>query len=252
MGEWKKQYDAGLKPKAFALKKHRHAIKPIDFPWMYNVTKYASQQPFIHLQSAFNRFFSGTCRYPKRKKKGVHDSFYVGNDHIKLDGKHIKLPKLGWVRMREVLRFSFKVISATISRQAGRWFVSLNVELDQIPKPCESQAGVGVDLGVKTLATLSNEETFEAPKPFKKFLSKLKRMQRKLSRREKGSQNRHKLRQKIAKVHAQITNLRQDSLHKLTSYLTDNFAGIVIEDLNVKGMLSNRKLSLAIADARIL
>jgi putative transposase len=248
LASFQNQYEAGLKPSAFALKKQFNAIKPIDFPWMYNVTKYASQQPFIHLQSAFNRFFQGSSRYPQFKKKGHFDSFYIGSDHIKLDGKSIRLPKLGWIRMREALRFSGKVISATVSRVANKWFISLNVGLDQTPKSCESQAGVGVDLGVKTLAVLSNGETFEAPKPFKKFLSKLKRMQRSKSRREKGSQNRHKLRQKIAKVHAKITNLRQDSLHKLTSYLTDNFAGIVIEDLNVKGMLSNRKLSAAIAD----
>jgi putative transposase len=143
--------------------------------------------------------------------------------------------------MREALRLSGKVISATVSSKANKWFVSLNIELDQTPKSCESQASVGVDLGVKTLATLSNGETFEAPKPLKKFRSKLSRLQRSLSRRKKGSQNRHKLRQKIAKVHAKITNVRSDSLHKLTSYLTDNFTGIVIEDLNVKGMLSNRK-----------
>jgi len=248
LAEWKTQYEAGLKPSALALKKQFNAIKPIDFPWMYDVTKYASQQPFIHLQSAFNRFFQGTSRYPQFKKRGHHDRFYIGNDSIKLEGQRVKFPKLGWIRMREALRIEGKVISATVSSKANKWFVSLNVELDQTPKSCENQAGVGVDLGVKTLATLSNGETFEAPKPFKRFTKKLKRMQRSLSRRKKGSQNRHRLRQKIAKVHARITNLRQDSLHKLTSYLTDNFTGIVIEDLNVKGMLSNRKLSGAITD----
>ena len=246
--EWKRQYEAGTKPNAFKLKKQLNAIKPTEFPWMYKVTKYASQQPFIHLQTACMRFFQGTSHYPQFKKKGIHDSFYIGNDHIKLDGKRIKLPKLGWVRMRESLRFPGKVISATVSRLANKWFISLNVELDQSPSSCNSQAGVGVDLGTKALATLSNGETFEAPKPLKRFMSKLKRMQRSLSRRKKGSKNRHKLRQKIASTHARITNLRHGSLHKLTSYLTDNFAGIVIEDLNVKGMLSNRKLSAAIAD----
>jgi len=246
--EWKNQYKSGLKPKAFELKKSFNAIKKLDFPWMYDVTKYASQQPFIHLQTAFNRFFQGSSRYPQFKKKGHHDSFYIGNDHIKLDGKKIKLPKLGWVRMREALRFSGKVISATVSRLANKWFVSLSVELNQSPKLCENQAGVGVDLGVKTLATLSNGETFEAPKPLKGFLKKLKRMQRSLSRRVKGSQNRNQLRLKIASLHAKITNVRQDSLQKLTSYLSNNFAGIVIEDLNVKGMLSNHRLSRAITD----
>jgi putative transposase len=246
--EWKRQYENGLKPTAFALKKQFNAIKPVDFPWMYNVTKYASQQPFIHIQTAFNRFFNGLGGYPKFKKKGHHESFYIANNHIKLDGKNIKLPKLGWVRMRETLRFSGKVISATISGKANKWFVSLNVELDQAPKSCESQAGVGVDLGIKVLATLSNGEAFEAPKPLKKYLKKLKRMQRSLSRRLKGSNNRPEIKEKIASAHAKITNIRRDSLHKLTSFLTDNFGGIVIEDLNVSGMLKNRKLSRAIAD----
>ncbi len=89
---------------ALELKKQFNAIKPIEFPWMYEVTKYASQQAFIHLQTAFNRFFQGSCRYPQFKKKGHHDSFYIGNDQIQLDGKRIKLPKLGWIKMREALR----------------------------------------------------------------------------------------------------------------------------------------------------
>jgi len=246
--EWKRQYDAGSKPKALELKKQFNAIKPIEFPWMYEVTKYASQQPFIHLQTAFNRFFQRISHYPQFKKRGHHDSFYIGNDHIKLDGKHIKLPKLGWVKMQEALRFEGSVISATVSRQANRWFVSLSVQLEQSPKTCDNQAGVGIDLGVKTLATLSNGETFEAPKPLKKRLKKLKRLLRKLSRRKKGSQNRQKIKLSIASMHAKMTNIRHDSLHKLTSYLTDHFGSIVIEDLNVKGMLSNHKLSRAIAD----
>jgi len=245
--EWKRQYEAGTNPNAFKLKKQLNAIKPTEFPWMYKVTKYASQQPFIHLQTAGMRFFQGTSHYPQFKKKGIHDSFYIGNDQIKIEGKQIKLPKLGWIRMRESLRFPGKIISATCV--ANKWFISLNVELDQAAKSCDSQASVGIDdIGVNTLATLSNGNTFEAPKPLKKFLKKLKRMQRSLSRRVKGSHNRQKLRQKIASAHAKITNIRQDSLHKLTSYLTNSFGGIVIEDLNVKGMLKNQKLYRAIAD----
>ena len=103
-------------------------------------------------------------------------------------------------------------------------------------------------MGIKSLATLSNSETFEAPKPLTKFLKKLKHIQRSLARRKKDSHNRAKLKLKIAQVHAKIVKIRQDSLHKLTTFLTNHFAGIVIEDLNVKGMLKNRKLSRAIAD----
>jgi len=96
--EWKRQDEAGSEPNALKLKKQLNAIKPTEFPRTYQVTKYANQQPFIHLQTAFNRFFQGTCRHPQFNKKGIHDSFYIGNDHIKLEGKKIKLPKLGWVR----------------------------------------------------------------------------------------------------------------------------------------------------------
>jgi putative transposase len=248
LNEWQNQLKSGLKPTAFQLKKQFNAIKPLDFPWTYEVTKYASQQPFIFLQTAFRRFFDGTSRYPKFKKKGVHDRFYIGNDHIKLDGKHLKLPKLGWVRMHEALRFAGRVISATISRVANKWFVSLSVELSQSSTLCNSQAGVGVDLGIKALATLSNGKTFLAPKPLKKYLKKLKRLQRTLCRREKDSHNRYKLKQQIAKVHAKIVNIRQNSLHQLTNYLTKHFGGIVIENLNVKGMLANHRLARAIAD----
>jgi len=154
LAEWQRQYAAGQKPSGFSLKKAFNAIKPSAFPWMYEVTKYASQQPFIHLQTSFTRFFKGVSRYPKFKKKGVHDSFYIGNDHIQVKGKHIRLPKLGWVKMREALRFSGKVESATVSRVADKWFVSLHVQLREAPVPCESQARVGVDVGIKQLATL--------------------------------------------------------------------------------------------------
>ncbi len=248
LNEWQNQLKSGLKPTAFQLKKQFNAIKPTDFPWTYEVTKYASQQPFMFLQMAFKRFFDGTCRYPKFKKKGQRDSFYIGNDQLNVSGNRLKLPKLNAIKMHEALRFQGKIESATISRIASKWFVSLSVKLESAPTLCKSQAGVGVDLGLNSLATLSNGETFFAPKPLKTYLKKLKRLQRSLSLREKYSHNRHKHKLKIAKVHARIVNLRQDSLHQLTTYLTHNFAGIVIEDVNVKGMLANHKLARAISD----
>ena len=250
LAEWKRQYEAGEKVNGLELKKRFNAIKPVEFPWMYQVTKYASQQPFIFLQSAFRSFFRKQARFPRFKRKGVHDSFYIGNDHIKLNNKNIHIPKLGWVRMREALRFSGKVVSATISRVADNWFVSLNVELDQPANPCESQAGIGVDLGVKRLATMFDGEQIkvEGPKPLKKLMKKLKRLQRRLSRKEKGSRNRQKARNRVARLHYRIACIRQDALHKLTSYLTGNYGAIAIEDLNVKGMLSNHHLARAIAD----
>jgi putative transposase len=150
--------------------------------------------------------------------------------------------------MREMLRFSGKIHSATVSRVADHWYVSLSVELSERPLPCESQEGIGVDLGINRLATLSNGEMFEGPKPLRTKLRKLRRLSRRLSRKKQGSKNRDKARTKLARLHLRIRNIRHDALHKLTYYLTRNFDEIVIEDLNVAGMMRNRHLARAILD----
>lgn len=257
LNEWQRQYESyqsnpGLKkPGGLELKKNLNKIKATDYPWMYEVTKYASQQPFIFLQGAFSRFFKGQAHYPQFKKKGVHDSFYIGNDHIQVKGRQIRIPKLGWVRMREALRFSGRVISATVSRTADRWFVSLNVELNEPRTIYENQINCGVDLGITKLATIYNGESYtevDGPKPLKKLLQKLKRCSKRLSAKQKSSNNRNKARLKLARLHARIHNIRQDSLHKLTTDLARYHKAIVIENLNVKGMLKNHCLARSIAD----
>lgn len=251
LAEWKKLYALGEKPGGLSLKKQFNAIKQKEYPWIYEVTKYASQQPFIFLQTAFTRFFRKESRYPRFKKKGVDDSFYIGNDQIKIQGNRIKIPRLGWVKMRETLRFIGKVISATVSRAADKWFVSVNVELNQKPAICENQVIVGIDLGIKTLATLYDGEKIQevaGTKPLRNLLQRLRRTQRSLSRKQKGSNNRNKQCLKVANLHYRIKCLRQDVLHKLTTLITKTYSHIVIEDLNIKGMLSNRKLARSISD----
>lgn len=258
LAQWKEQYQThkenseNPKPTQGKLRKQLNAIKRTEFPWMLEVTKNAPQMAIIQLGEAFNRFFKGQARYPTFKKKGVRDSFTITNDQFRLDDslKRIKIPNLGWVRLREVLRFKGKIISATVSRQADKWFVSISVETDDLThlRPAENQGNVGVDLGVKSLATLSNGEVVAGSKPLKMLLAKLKRQSRQLSRKQKGSANRQKAKNNLAKLHARIANIRKDGLHKLTSDLTRRFDTIVIEDLNIRGMLSNGKLSKSIAD----
>ncbi|MBF0118629.1 MAG: transposase [Desulfobacterales bacterium] len=248
LAEWKRQYEEGLNPSGFGLKKEFNAIKEEKFNWVYEVTKYACQQPFINLQTAFNNFFSGTAKYPQFKKKGIHDSFYIGNDQFSIINKKVKIPKLGAVKMCECLGFSGKIMSAVISKAANQWFVSVSVKMDITPATSESQAVVGVDLGVKNLATLSTSEIIEGSKALSKHQNKLRHLQQSLSRKQKGSKNRYKARHKVAKLHYRISCIRQDELHKLTTKLTRDYAVIVIEDLNVKGMMSNDKLSKAISD----
>ncbi|WP_299044255.1 RNA-guided endonuclease TnpB family protein [uncultured Thermosynechococcus sp.] len=256
LAEWKRQYeewkrDNSLpKPSETALRRQLNAIKRSQYPWMLEVTKCAPQMAIIQLGQAFKNFFAGRARYPQFRKKGIDDRFTLTNDQFRIEGSRIRIPKLGWVRMHEPLRFKGKILSATISRVADRWFVSIAVDVqDNVHRPkTESQGAVGVDLGVSALATLSTGESIPGPKPHKALLNRLRRLARSLSRKQKGSANREKARKRLARLHARIANIRADALHKLTSDLTRRFDTICVENLNVRGMLKNRHLSRSIAD----
>ena len=215
---------------------------------MYDVTKYASQQPFIFLQKAFGAFFKKIAKHPVFKKKGRRDSFYIGGDQIQVAGKKVKIPLLGWVKLCESIRFPGKINGAVVSRSADYWFISFSINTDLPSTLCENQATVGVDLGVKTLATLSTGEEIPGNAPLRRYLRKLKRQQRILSRRVKGSKNRLRAKRNLAKLHFKISCLRQDQLHKLTTHLTSNFRHIAIEDLDVSSMLKKRHMARHIAD----
>ena len=256
LSEWKRQYEAWKqdnslpKPSQEALRRQLNSIKRKQFPWMLEVTKNAPQMAIIQLGQAFKNFFAGRSRYPKFRKKGRDDRFTLTNDQFSIDAFRIRIPRLGWVRMRESLRFAGKIMSATISRVANRWFVSITVDTEDnshLPK-AENQGAAGVDLGVSALATLSTGEIIAGPKPHKALLSRLKRLSRSLSRKQKGSANRGKVKIKLAKLHARIASIRTDALHKLTTDLTRRFHSIGIENLNVSGMMKNRHLARAIAD----
>jgi putative transposase len=254
--QWQKQYEAHKanpalpEPSQMALRRQLNAIKREQFPWMLDVTKCAPQMAIIQLGQAFANFFAGRARYPQFRKKGRDDRFTLTNDQFDIDGCRIRIPKLGWVRMRESLRFAGKILSATISRVAERWFVSITVDTPDNPHlpKAENQGAVGVDLGVSALATLSTGETIPGPKPHKALLARLRRLSKSLSRKQKGSANRRKAKAKLAKLHARIAAIRQDALHKLTTDLTRRFHTIGIEDLNVRGMMANRHLAGSIAD----
>jgi putative transposase len=250
LSEWQRQYKEGGKPSEAALRKQLNAAKREHFPWMLEVTKVAPQQAIKNLGAAFKRFFEGKAKYPRFKKKGIHDSFRAENGPgtFAFDEKRIKLPVVGWVKMREILRLEGKILSATVSRVADRWFVSVTVEVAHQVPVRENQAVGGVDLGVKALATMSDGGAVEGPKALRSNLKKLRRLSRSLSRKVKGSANRRKAKAKIARLHTRISNIRKDGLHKLTTELVNRFAVIGIEDLNVKGMMANGKLSRAVAD----
>lgn len=234
--EWKQQYAAGGKPSWPALDRYFNYIKRDKFPFVLDVTKCSPQAALMNLGEAFKNFFSGKAKYPTFKKKGVHDVFEISNNSFVIDGCKIHIPKIGWVRMREALRFTGKHLSATISRTASRWFVSIVVEMpDPAPERSESLA-VGIDWGCTNFASLSTGEKIEGPKPHKAMLDRLRRLNKSLHRKVLGSKNRAKAKAQLARLHARIANIRNDFLHKFTTDICRRFGIIGIEDLNVSGM----------------
>src|SRR5215469_7461997 len=261
LARWNQLFKAGEKVSEAALRKQLNAIKRTEFPWMMEVTKCAPQLAIMNLGRAFRNFFAGRAERPVFKRKGVHDSFALSNDQFIITDGHISIPNLGLVRLAEKLRFDGKILGAVISRRADRWFVSIQVEMPRptpihTPKetPASESQAVGVDLGVKELATLSDGTKIVGAKPHKALLSRLRRLGQALSRKqgakkgERKSKNFMKARLKISKLHARIADIRGDETHKLTSMLTQTYEIIGIEDLNVAGMVKNRKLARSIMD----
>jgi putative transposase len=285
LAEWNRQYEAGRQPNAMALKKQFNAVKYRDpewldengQPWIKTIHRDAHAQPFKNLKRAWARFFKDLREgkeafEPKFKKKGrCRDSFYVANDKFQVIGRVICLPKVGKVAMTEALRFEGKILGATVSRTADRWFVAIQVKVPDHIFHCRRAGNgtVGVDLGVKAAVTLSNGEAIEAPKPLKAALRRLRIRSRRISRKieaakvaagfaararlPKGtclpvSNNRRKSAATLARLHLRIANVRADFTHKLTTRLCRENQAVVIEDLHVKGMLANDRLARAISD----
>lgn len=248
--EWKAAYEAGEKVTEGGLRKKLNAIKRQEFPWMLEVTKVAPQHAIECLGIAFQRFFAGMSSYPQPKKKGRKDSFRADNGpgSFRVNGRYLTLPVIGTIKMHEELRFIGKLLSVTISREAHRWFAAIAVDMPDTPQIGQNQAVCGVDLGISRLATVSDGTVVPAVDALKRELKRLRRCSRALSRKVKGSSNRRKAKHKLARLHARIKHVRLDVLHKTTTDLSSRFGTIVLETLNVKGMMANGHLARAVAD----
>jgi len=253
LSEWKRQYENGDKPSYYGIKKKFNSIKKVEFPFVYEVTKTACESAFANLDNAFKCFFKRVKNkqkpgYPKFKKKGRHDSFTIDGTKFAIIDNKIRIPKLGLVRMSEPLRFEGKILSATVSRVADMWFVSISVEIPEKNDDNQAFSAVGIDLGISKLATLSNGVIFENIKTTKKYERRLRRINRSLSRKVAGSSNSARVKIKLSKLHYKIKCVRNDFVHKMTKWVSDNFTDVCVEDLNVSGMIKNKKLSKAISD----
>ena len=229
-----------------------------EFEWLKEVDKCALTNSIYNLDEAYKNFFRRIKQgqgvgFPKFKsKKNRRNSYKTNftNGNIKVDftNNKIQLPKLKWIKAKVHREFVGKIKSATISQTpSGKYFVSILVDTDNVQLP-KIETKVGIDLGLKDFAITSDGEVFDNPKWLRKQEQKLKKAQRNLSRKKKGSKNREKARIKVAKIHEKIANQRKDYLHKISSYITNENQVIVIEDLKVRNMMSNHKLAKAISE----
>lgn len=259
LARWQEQYEAGEKPSWQAINAEINARKKGDLAWLAELPWAVANRSLADLGNAFAHFFrrlkrGGKPGYPRFKsKKRTSPAFAVEGQALKFAGRKVKVPKLGWVRTRQELRFPGKVLSARFTKHAGHWFVSLQVEVEEswvYPHRCETQAATGVDLGVVDLAVLSTGERIAAPRSLRAHETKLRRLCKELSRRTKGGKNWQKAKAKVARVHERIANVRKDVTHKLTTSLVRRFGVIGVEDLNVKGMARGR-LAKSVSDAAL-
>ncbi|MBM3701929.1 MAG: IS200/IS605 family element transposase accessory protein TnpB [Actinobacteria bacterium] len=239
-----------------AIEQHRqlNALKKTEFPWMYEVSKCAPQEALRDLDKAYKNFFrsikSGKkIGFPKFKKKGVNDSFRLTGSMRSLK-RSVVLPRLGEIRTKERTNVKGRILSVTVSREADRWFVAFAVERKrgEYIRTLQETA-MGVDVGINSFCVLSDGTKIESPKPLEHSLKLLKRRSKQHSRKKIGSANRKKSALKLARLHRKIRNRRSDFLHKVSTMLAKTKSAVAVEDLNVKGMVKNRHLSLRISDA---
>jgi putative transposase len=220
--------------------------------WLKEVDSMALQQSLKDLDKAYQKFFKAKKGFPKFKSKKNPKQSYRTNANkasIQVEGNKVKLPKLGWVKFSKSREIEGQILSATVRRTpTGRYFIAIlcDVEIKQLESTDKS---VGVDLGIKDFAITSDGQIFSNPKYYRKYERRLKKLQRLLSRKQKDSSNRNKLRQKVAQAHEKVRNCRVDFLHKLSTQLIRENQTICLEDLQVENMLKNHKLAKSIADA---
>ena len=239
--------------------------------WWGENSKCAYQEAFRDLDRALRDFTASKkgqrkgrkLGFPRFKKRGrCREAFRLTTGALRCAGNTVTLPKLGTIATHESTRKlarrlangTARILSATVSRTAQRWFVSFTVEVDRAIPAQHARPGsaIGVDLGVKTLLTGIDDRgrvvTVAGPKPLKTALRKLRRASRTHSRTAKGSANRRTSTARLARIHARVANVRADALHKATSDLASRYETVVAEDLNVAGMVRNRRLARAVAD----
>ena len=224
-----------------------------QYEWLKEVDSLALCNAQLNLQKAYKSFYLKQNKFPKFKSKRNNQSYTTnnqkGNIHFSKDDKYIILPKIRTIKIKKHRKINGEIKSVTISKNcANQYFISILVECNVCKRIFTNHNKIGIDLGIKEFAVLSNGEKIENPKFLKKSLDKLKKEQKKLSKCEKKSNNRVKQRIRVAKIHNKITNQRNDFLHKLSTRLINENQIICLETLKVKNMVKNHCLAQSISD----
>ena len=256
LADFKASLDEGQWRSHIELNKRFNATKHEQYDWCKALNQRAAHNAiYFNFQRAVKRWQSGQSRFPKFKKRSRGQSFQAdaGRGTTIVEGQRIKLPKMGWVRMFQKLRHLGTIVKVVICKTAQRWFASITVDTFDNDTIADNRhlPVVGVDVGIKHLAVTSEGVYHENPKALKRYERKLKRLQRQLSRRKKGSRNWHKTKAKLAKLHYRITCIRQDAQHQATTAIVHGASRIGIESLNVAGMLKNHRLAKALSDTSL-
>lgn len=204
--------------------------------WADEVAASCIYKSFLNVDAAYKAFFYKRTKHPRHHKKGIHDSFYVAADKSNVRGNKVRVPGVGYIRMAEKLRYEeCSIKSYVFSRKAGQWFVSIQVEiLDEVRT--ESTSVVGIDVGIKNWAAVSDGTVCIATEKLKYYERQLKHKQQNLARKKKGSKRREKAKLAVQKAYKKITDVKLDTIHKFTSAVAKNHGTAVIEDLNIKAM----------------
>lgn len=247
----------GKSPGAYALSKEVTVMKHSTHLWLCDAPKSIPRMALQQLDTAYANFFRRVKRGDKQKgfprfksKRHSQKAFHLEPETVRLDSNQVRLPKLGWVRMCQSLRFDGKLVgTVAISEYAGKWYASFSVKVE-VPDPVENQdRAVGIDLGVKTLATTSDGCKFENPRHGKQLEALLARAQRQLARKKPGSKRRQKAKLRVQRIHKRIADRRTDAVHQATARICSQYNAVYLEDLNVSGMMRNHHLAKAVADA---
>lgn len=257
---WNKMYTAGEKPSFYSVNNRFNAIKREAYPFVLTASKWVAAAALQDLDKGFKAFYKHVAEHPIFHKRGVHDSFRIDGSVISIEDKLLKLPKKLTLRLKEPFRFEKtcnKIYNVTVSYRAGRWFASIACSIEV--SVCENQGAepsntankeaVGIDMGVKTLATLSDGTKINNPKVYRTREKRHKHLQRALVRKKRGSRNRRKAKDLLARYDYRTACMRHDWQHKHTSAIAKTYPVVFVEDLNVSGMEKNHCLAKSIADA---